>query len=56
MEQVGTDDEGLLGAWRQGWRRDLYAAVRAPMYQAASGNVYADEGSHWDVTFYSCGC
>ena len=28
----------------------------APMYQAASGNVYADEGSHWDVTFYSCGC
>jgi hypothetical protein len=28
----------------------------APMYQAASGNVYADEGSHWDVTFYTCGC
>jgi hypothetical protein len=27
-----------------------------PMWQAASGNVYADEGSHWDVTFYSCGC
>ncbi len=28
----------------------------APLYQAASGNLYADEGSHWDVTFYSCGC
>jgi hypothetical protein len=28
----------------------------APMYRAASGNVYADEGSHWDVTFYTCGC
>jgi hypothetical protein len=28
----------------------------APMYEAASGNVYADEGNHWDVTFYSCGC
>ena len=28
----------------------------APQYQAASGNVYADEGNHWDVTFYSCGC
>jgi hypothetical protein len=36
-----------------------YAGLRgdgAPMYKAASGNVYADEGSHWDVTFYSCGC
>ena len=39
MEQVGTDDEGLLGAWRQGWRRDLYAAVREPMYQAASQGI-----------------
>jgi hypothetical protein len=28
----------------------------APMYEAGSGNVYADEGNHWDVTFYSCGC
>jgi hypothetical protein len=28
----------------------------AAQYQAASGNVYADEGNHWDVTFYTCGC
>lgn len=28
----------------------------APQYRAASGNVYADEGNHWDVTYYSCGC
>ena len=28
----------------------------AAMYQAASGNVYADEGNHWDVTYYTCGC
>jgi hypothetical protein len=28
----------------------------APMYRAASGNIYADEGNHWDVTFYTCGC
>ncbi|MCW2797565.1 hypothetical protein [Nocardioides sp.] len=28
----------------------------APQYRAASGNVYADEGSHWDVTYYTCGC
>ena len=36
-----------------------YIGVRsdgAPTYQAASGNVYADEGHHWDVTFYTCGC
>ena len=25
-------------------------------YRAASGNVYDDEGNHWDVTFYNCGC
>ena len=28
----------------------------AAQYQAASGNIYADEGSHWDVTYYTCGC
>ncbi|MBD0739486.1 hypothetical protein [Streptomyces sp. CBMA29] len=26
-----------------------------PQYQAASGNIYADEGSHWDALFYTCG-
>lgn len=28
----------------------------APLYKAASGNLYADEGNHWDVVFYTCGC
>ncbi|WP_372729858.1 hypothetical protein [Nocardioides sp.] len=28
----------------------------AKQYQAASGNIYADEGNHWDVTYYTCGC
>ena len=28
----------------------------AAQYRAASGNVYADEGNHWDVTYYACGC
>ncbi|MCW2765536.1 MAG: hypothetical protein JWO11_1495 [Nocardioides sp.] len=28
----------------------------APQYRAASGNIYADEGNHWDVTYYTCGC
>jgi hypothetical protein len=27
-----------------------------PQWQAASGNLYADEGTHWDATYYSCGC
>ncbi|WP_330459999.1 hypothetical protein OIB37_25880 [Streptomyces sp. NBC_00820] len=27
-----------------------------PQWQAASGNLYADEGSHWDATYYTCGC
>jgi Tfp pilus assembly protein PilV len=27
-----------------------------PQYQAASGNVYVNEGSHWDITYYTCGC
>jgi hypothetical protein len=25
-------------------------------YQARSGNLYTDEGSHWDIVFYTCGC
>ncbi|WP_267243264.1 peptidoglycan-binding domain-containing protein [Streptomyces sp. PR69] len=28
----------------------------AKQYKAASGNVYARESNHWDVTFHSCGC
>ena len=28
----------------------------AAQWQAGSGNVYADEGNHWDITYYSCGC
>ena len=27
-----------------------------PMYRAASGNVYTNEGSHWDIVYYTCGC
>lgn len=27
-----------------------------PQWQAGSGNLYCDEGSHWDITFYTCGC
>lgn len=35
-----------------------YIGIRgdgAAQYQSGAGNVYADEGNHWDVTFYNCG-
>ncbi|MGG8407832.1 hypothetical protein ACM614_15015 [Streptomyces sp. 12297] len=35
-----------------------YIGVRgdgAPQWKSGAGNVYADEGNHWDVTFYNCG-
>ena len=25
-------------------------------YRAASGNLYTDEGNHWDILYYTCGC
>ncbi|MFG3042535.1 hypothetical protein ACGFYZ_37135 [Streptomyces sp. NPDC048330] len=28
----------------------------AQLYESVTGNVYADEGNHWDVTYYNCGC
>ena len=24
----------------------------APMYESAAGNIYADEGNHWDILYY----
>lgn len=27
----------------------------APQWKSGSGNVYADEGNHWDITYYNCG-
>jgi hypothetical protein len=26
-----------------------------PQWRAGSGNIYANEGNHWDVTYYNCG-
>jgi hypothetical protein len=28
----------------------------AAQYQSASGNIYARESNHWDITYFSCGC
>jgi hypothetical protein len=27
----------------------------APQWRSAAGNIYADEGNHWDVSYYNCG-
>ncbi|MDT4951185.1 MAG: hypothetical protein QOJ37_3780 [Pseudonocardiales bacterium] len=27
----------------------------SPQWRAASGNLYCDEGSHWDITYYTSG-
>ena len=34
---------GLVEGWGEQW-------------QAKSGNLYTNEGRHWDIVFYSCGC
>ena len=32
-----------------------YRSDGAAMYESASGNIYAREGNHWDITYYNCG-
>jgi hypothetical protein len=27
----------------------------AAQWRSGAGNIYADEGSHWDITYYNCG-
>jgi hypothetical protein len=34
---------GVVEGWGERW-------------QAKSGNLYVNEGRHWDVVFYTCGC
>ena len=48
--------EAQFSAAGIGWTSSGVRSDGAPMYEAASGNVYADEGNRWDVTFYTCGC
>jgi hypothetical protein len=46
------NDNWITGTYTYiGLRGDGY-----PMYRAASGNVYTNEGSHWDIVYYTCGC
>jgi DNA-directed RNA polymerase specialized sigma24 family protein len=61
MEQVGTDDDELLGSWRRGGvdRLALFAAVRAPMRQGARRGIQsitarlADEHDVEDVVYHA---
>ncbi|HEY6739884.1 MAG TPA: hypothetical protein VI076_13655 [Actinopolymorphaceae bacterium] len=32
-----------------------YRGDGAALYESASGNIYAREGNHWDITYYNCG-
>ena len=34
---------GVVEGWGEQWR-------------AKSGNLYTNEGRHWDIVFYTCGC
>jgi hypothetical protein len=34
---------GYIAGWGYQWR-------------APSGNLYTDEGNHWDILYYTCGC
>lgn len=36
--------------------RSNFAYIGGSKYRAPSGNVYYDEGNHWDITYYTCGC
>jgi hypothetical protein len=33
-----------------------YIAGWGYQYRAPSGNLYTDEGNHWDILYYTCGC
>jgi len=36
--------------------RNNFSYIGGAKYKSASGNIYYDEGNHWDITYYNCGC
>jgi len=36
--------------------RNNFSYIGGYKYKSASGNIYYDEGNHWDITYYTCGC
>jgi hypothetical protein len=35
--------------------KGTFTSIGGSKWQSGSGNVYFDEGNHWDVTFHNCG-
>ncbi len=36
--------------------RNNFSYIGGSKWKAPSGNIYYDEGNHWDITYYTCGC
>jgi hypothetical protein len=36
--------------------RNNFSYIGGSKWRAPSGNIYYDEVSHWDITYYTCGC
>ncbi|SCK31633.1 hypothetical protein [Streptomyces sp. WMMB 322] len=35
--------------------KNTFTSIGGSKWQSGSGNIYFDEGNHWDVTFHNCG-
>jgi hypothetical protein len=35
--------------------KNTFTSIGGNKWQSGSGNIYFDEGNHWDVTFHNCG-
>ncbi len=38
-----------------GYITNTFTYIGGSQWQSAAGNIYYDESSHWDVTYYNCG-
>ncbi|WP_020667004.1 hypothetical protein [Amycolatopsis nigrescens] len=54
--KVDTSHNGCLDGYVKGaFTRIANRGDGYPQWKAASGNIYCDEGSHWDITYYTSG-
>ncbi|MGH3310235.1 MAG: hypothetical protein ACRDP3_06575 [Streptomyces sp.] len=35
--------------------KNTFTSIGGSKWRSGSGNIYYDEGNHWDVTYYNCG-
>lgn len=45
----------VMSAARVGLSARVPTVTGAPQCKAGSGNIYADEGNHWDAAYCNCG-